>query len=90
MGRTGAGKSSLVAALLRLVEPHGDILISGSLTRELGLHKLRKSISVIPQDPQLLKGPLRRSLDPFDQREDREIWKVLQMVRTSKKSLIAI
>ena len=49
VGRTGAGKSSLVAALFRLAEPHGSIMIDGIEVNQLGLHDLRKNISIIPQ-----------------------------------------
>ena len=49
VGRTGAGKSSLVAALFRLAEPHGSIMIDGIKVNQLGLHDLRKNISIIPQ-----------------------------------------
>lgn len=49
VGRTGAGKSSLIAALFRLAEPQGKVWIDKFLTSELGLHDLRKKISIIPQ-----------------------------------------
>ena len=49
MGRTGAGKSSLVSALFRLAEPQGKIYVDGILTSELGLHDLRQKMSIIPQ-----------------------------------------
>ena len=44
VGRTGAGKSSFVAAFLRMPDPDGDVLVDGVRIREINLRESRKSI----------------------------------------------
>ncbi|KAK3795776.1 hypothetical protein RRG08_031857 [Elysia crispata] len=81
VGRTGAGKSSLITTLFRLAEPEGELTIDGVSIHSLGLHDLREVISIIPQDPVLFTGSVRRNLDPFDQHSDSDLWRVLDEVQ---------
>ena len=84
VGRTGAGKSSLTLALFRLVEgAGGKIMIDNKDTAMVGLHDLRKRITIIPQDPVIFSGSIRRNLDPFDVYTDDQIWKSLQQSHLS-------
>ena len=86
MGRTGAGKSSLLQALFRLIECDRDssIFIDSSSTSQIGLNTLRKAISIIPQSPFIFEGTVRENMDPFREYSDEEVWEALADVQLAR------
>ncbi|CAJ0583003.1 unnamed protein product, partial [Mesorhabditis spiculigera] len=79
VGRTGAGKSSMALVLFRIVEPcGGQIILDGVDVQKIGLHDLRKNITIIPQDPVLFSGTLRFNIDPTEVHSDAELWTALE------------
>lgn len=80
VGRTGAGKSSLISAIFLLADVEGKIEIDDINTKDLELQLLRSKVSIIPQDPVLFSGTLRRNLDPFEEYPDNELWRALEEV----------
>ena len=86
VGRTGCGKSTLMLCLMRMLELEREegednlILINGVDISGLSLKLLRGSITIIPQDPYLLGGSLRYSIDPFGVYSDAEILESVKRV----------
>ncbi|KAL7752369.1 hypothetical protein RI367_002415 [Sorochytrium milnesiophthora] len=83
VGRTGAGKSSIINCLFRLAEPSpaGSITIDGVNISDIGLHDLRSRLSIIPQSLFLFQGSVRYNLDPLEQFTDKEVWEALAAVK---------
>lgn len=80
IGRTGAGKSSLVSLLFRVFEvSEGSVLIDGYDISNLGLKDIRSRLGIIPQEPILFHQSVRFNLDPAGEKSDSEIWECLEM-----------
>lgn len=78
VGRTGAGKSSLIAVLLRLAPTSGSVKIDGTPTCSIPLQDLRRAFTLIPQDPALFAGTIRKNLDPFSTCSDSDLWVAIE------------
>ena len=85
-GRTGAGKSSFVAALMLMPAPSGDVFIDNVNIKDITLRESRRAITVLGQNPVLFSGTVRQNLDLMEQFEDAELWRALEQVQM--KSLV--
>ncbi|KAL3417152.1 ABC multidrug transporter [Phlyctema vagabunda] len=78
-GRSGSGKSSLVYALLRLLDlSEGRIILDGIDISTVSRNALRSRLIVIPQDPVIIAGSIRLNIDPLSQAPDNSIMSTLQ------------
>lgn len=77
VGRTGAGKSSLVSVLFRLTKIDGSLMIDGIDTNSISISYLRSKLSILPQQATLFNSTLRNNLDPFNTVEDATLWSAL-------------
>lgn len=76
----------MIQAIFQLALVEGSIEIDDVNINSLGLHTFRQKISIIPQDPILFVGSLRQNLDPFSEKNDDELWHVLEQVIDSRLS----
>jgi ATP-binding cassette subfamily C (CFTR/MRP) protein 4 len=83
VGRTGSSKSTLAQALFRLLEAEDGLISIGQVDISLlGLHKLRRAMSIVPQSPFLLSGAtVRENLDPFSRYNDDDLDRALKVVQ---------
>ena len=72
-----------MAALLRMPEPQGEVIIDDVITSTLNIRALRSSVAVIPQRPFIFNDTQRRNLDPWEEHTDDEVWAVLEKVQLS-------
>ncbi|RYP55071.1 hypothetical protein DL769_010249 [Monosporascus sp. CRB-8-3] len=85
-GRTGSGKSSLVALLLKLLDPlaetAGNAVIDNTPLRRIDRSALRQRIIAVPQEAVFLPdgSTFRANLDPFDVSTPEECQAVLEAV----------
>lgn len=96
VGRTGSGKSSLAMALFRVhALQRGRVLVDGVDVSTMRLDKLRRNVCILPQTPLFYRCSVRAYLDPFNEREDDDLWRVLTQcglessVRTLEGEMLA-
>ncbi len=79
VGRTGAGKSTMLMGLFRAIELRsGSVSIDGVALTDVPRNLLRRRLGYIPQEPTILSGTLRQNIDPFNEFSDAEVWGVLE------------
>ncbi|KAJ5806253.1 uncharacterized protein N7503_003855 [Penicillium pulvis] len=81
-GRSGSGKSSLLATLFRLLEidPQGRVLIDGVDIAKIPRQVTRTALNAIPQEPFFTHGTVRANMDPSNANNHEEIERALRRV----------
>ncbi|KAL3282146.1 hypothetical protein HHI36_005341 [Cryptolaemus montrouzieri] len=80
VGRTGAGKSSVIMTLFKMYDFEGEILIDDIDIRTISSEFLRRQLGIIPQEPLIFSGTLRDNIDPFHREQDDAVWKAIEEV----------
>lgn len=82
-GRSGSGKSSLVAALFRMLELHpgSSILVDGIDISTIPRQTVRARLNAVPQDPFFLRSTIRTNADPYSVHTDLQIISALEKVQ---------
>ena len=86
VGRTGAGKSTLISAIYRTFDEFkGEIKIDDKEIRSIDLKLLRNTMTIISQDPYLFNDTLRNNIDPTKKFTDEAIQDILSEVKLWEK-----
>ncbi|MFF2888876.1 ABC transporter ATP-binding protein [Paenibacillus sp. NPDC057967] len=80
VGKSGAGKSTIVDMLLGLIEPErGIVAVDGKPLQPEGVMRLRRSISYVPQDSFLYHASIRDNLLSIDpDATEKEMWEAME------------
>ncbi|XP_068652459.1 ABC transporter C family member 13 [Aristolochia californica] len=79
VGRTGAGKSSIINALFRITPISGGLILVDDINiSNVAVRDLRSKFAVVPQNPFLFEGSIRENLDPYGIASDWKIWEALE------------
>ncbi|WRT70501.1 uncharacterized protein IL334_007499 [Kwoniella shivajii] len=82
IGRTGAGKSSLVGGIMKMIDIQGKIEVDGLDLGLMGVDTVRERIGIIPQDAFLFEGTIRDNLDPLSKHPDHHLNSLLSLIHS--------
>lgn len=87
IGRSGAGKSSLIKILWNCLAPcSGKILVDGQDISECDLKDYRSQIMVISQETALFEGSLRENIDPLHQADNSTLMQIMAKIEFKHKT----